>query len=506
MQFNSIDFMIFFPIVLAGFFAIPRKMRGAWLLIASYYFYMGWNPKYAILIAFSTVITYACGLLTEYCINYSNKKGFSEKHCAFWKRTVLISCLVCNLLILGVFKYGNFLLENLSIILKAWGISAEAKRLDLLLPVGISFYTFQALGYIIDVYRGEIKAERNLLRYALFVSFFPQLVAGPIERSKNLLNQMNHIEEIRLWDLRRIASGAILMVWGLFMKMVISDRVGILADTVFDNYRMYGSTELCLAAIGFSIQIYCDFGGYSMIATGAAKVMGFTLMENFNAPYFAVSIKDFWNRWHISLSSWFKDYLYISLGGNRNGKADAALNKLIVFLVSGLWHGANWNFVAWGAIHGFYQIVADIVTPYKKQLYKRLNIRTECFSWKLLQTLVTFCLVDFAWVFFRSATITDALRFFFRIIIRPTPWLLFNGGVYNLGLDRVEMNILVFSLACLILVDIVRYRRKMTIDSFLLEQNLWFSWTVTIILIVLIFVYGKYGPTFDAKQFIYFQF
>lgn len=506
MQFNSIDFMVFFPVVLAGFFVIPKKLRSVWLLLASYYFYMGWNPQYAILIAFSTVITYICGLLMEYHTGHSRQKGLSEKRCAFWKKTILITCLICNLLILGVFKYGNFLLENLYSVFQIWGISVAKKSFDLLLPVGISFYTFQALGYIIDVYRGEIKAERNLLRYALFVSFFPQLVAGPIERSKNLLDQMNHIEKIKLWNLRRVASGAILMVWGLFIKMVISDRLSIMVDTVFDNYRMYGSIELCLAAIGFAFQIYCDFGGYSIIAIGAAEIMGFTLMENFNTPYFATSIKDFWNRWHISLSSWFKDYLYIPLGGNRNGKAKQALNKLIVFLASGLWHGANWTFVAWGAIHGVYQVIADITTPYKKKFYKRLNLKTECFSWKLLQMLCTFLLVDFAWVFFRSDSIKDALYFLYRIIICPTPWLLFNGGIYNLGLDRVEMNILVFSLILLFLVDLVRYRKKMTIAGFLLKQNLWFSWTATIILIVLIFVYGKYGPTFDAKQFIYFQF
>ena len=243
----------------------------------------------------------------------------------------------------------------------------------------------------------------------MFVSFFPQLVAGPIERSKNLLSQMKSIEKIKLWNARRIASGAILMVWGFFMKMVIADRVALLIDTVFDNYRMYGSTELIIAAIGFTIQIYCDFGSYSSIAIGTAKIMGFELMENFNTPYFARNIRDFWSRWHISLSSWFKDYLYIPLGGNRRGQLRKAVNIMIVFLVSGLWHGANWSFVVWGGIHGLYQVIADLLKTSKTKIREKMNIRTDCISWKLLQTVVTFGLVVFAWIFFRADTITDAL-------------------------------------------------------------------------------------------------
>lgn len=243
-----------------------------------------------------------------------------------------------------------------------------------------------------------------------------------------------------------------------------------------------------------------------MIAIGASKIMGFELMENFNTPYFAKSIKDFWGRWHISLSTWFKDYLYIPLGGNRKGKVRKAANLMIVFLVSGLWHGADWSFVVWGGIHGFFQIMGNILFPFKSRIQKKMKIKTECLSWKFLQMAVTFCLVVFAWIFFRADTITDALLFIKRILIKPTPWLLFNGGIYNLGLDRVEMNILFFSVILLFLVDLIRYLKKQTLDVFLLEQNMWFEWMVILIMIVMIFVYGKYGPTFDAQQFIYFQF
>lgn len=490
--------MRFFPIVLGTYFVIPKRVRSIWLLLASYYFYMNWNPKYALLMAFSTLATYASGILIE-----KNDRTVNAKRN---KKIILATCLVVNLGILAIFKYANFMIDTVDGIFQVLHMNITPPRYNIVLPVGISFYTFQALGYIIDVYRGEINAEKNLPRYALFVSFFPQLVAGPIERSKNLLTQMREIENIKLWNAKRITSGAILMVYGLFMKMVIADRVAILVNNVFDNFRMYGSVELILAAIGFSIQIYCDFGSYSMIAIGAAKIMGFHLMENFNAPYFAKSISEFWRKWHISLSTWFKEYLYIPLGGNRKGKKRQAVNLMIVFLVSGLWHGAEWSFVIWGGIHGIIQIVEKFLSPTMDKLIKKYNVKTNCLSWSLLQIVYTFSIVSFAWIFFRADTILEALRFIKRIFSYPNPWVLFNGGIYALGLDRVEMNILIVSLLFLILADIIRYRKKITIDKFLMEQNLWFEWLVIIGLIWMIFIFGKYGSMFDAQQFIYFQF
>lgn len=490
--------MLYFPIVIGLYFVIPSKWRKMWLLLASYYFYMSWNAKYVLLIGTSTIATYICGLLLSKCMK--------EKAAVWKKKTIIVSCMILNLGILAVFKYGNFTIDSVNAILKMFHMNVIDRKIDLLLPVGISFYTFQALGYIVDVYRGDVEAEKDFCRYALFVSFFPQLVAGPIERSKNLLNQMRGIEKIRLWNARRVTSGAILMVWGFFMKMVISDRIALLVNQVFDNYRVYGSTELILAALGFTVQIYCDFGSYSIIAIGAAKIMGFELMENFNTPYFARNIRDFWSRWHISLSTWFKDYLYIPLGGNRKGKWRKALNLMIVFLVSGLWHGARWNFVAWGGIHGLYQVIGDLSRHTKEKIIKRLQIKTECMSWKLLQTVITFSLVVFAWVFFRADSITDALYFIKRMLIRQTPWALFDGTIYTLGLDATEMNILIFSIIVLLLVDLIKYRKKINLDEFLFEQNIWFEWLVLIVLIGMIFVFGEYGPAFDVQQFIYFQF
>lgn len=497
MEFNSINFMIFFPVVLALYFVIPKALRQIWLLAASYYFYMSWNARYALLIAASTLITYVSGIAIE---RYRDSGRTGRR------LTVLFSCLGINLGILLFFKYGNFLIASLDRGLELLHIGSVDQRFYFLLPVGISFYTFQALGYTIDVYRGDVRAETNLIRYALFVSFFPQLVAGPIERSKNLLSQMQNIAEIKLWNARRVTSGTILMIWGFFVKMVIADRAAVLVNTVFDNYRMYGSTELVLAAVFFALQIYCDFGSYSLIAIGAAKIMGFELMENFNTPYFACSIRDFWSRWHISLSTWFRDYLYIPLGGNRRGRVRKSVNIMIVFLASGLWHGADWSYVVWGGIHGAYQVIGDYLASFREKCIRKLRVNTACFSWKFLQTAVTFVLVVFAWIFFRADSIGDALQYIRRIWVRPTPWVLFNGEIFTLGLDRPEMNILLVSICMLGLVDLVRYRKKMTLDVFLMQQNLWFRGGIMIGLVVLIFVCGKYGVGFDPQQFIYFQF
>lgn len=497
MEFNSINFMIFFPVVLALYFVIPKALRQIWLLAASYYFYMSWNARYALLIAASTLITYVSGIAIE---RYRDSGRTGRR------LTVLFSCLGINLGILLFFKYGSFLIASLDRGLELLHIGSVDQRFYFLLPVGISFYTFQALGYTIDVYRGDVRAETNLIRYALFVSFFPQLVAGPIERSKNLLSQMQNIAEIKLWNARRVTSGTILMIWGFFVKMVIADRAAVLVNTVFDNYRMYGSTELVLAAVFFALQIYCDFGSYSLIAIGAAKIMGFELMENFNTPYFACSIRDFWSRWHISLSTWFRDYLYIPLGGNRRGRVRKSVNIMIVFLASGLWHGADWSYVVWGGIHGAYQVIGDYLASFREKCIRKLRVNTACFSWKFLQTAVTFVLVVFAWIFFRADSIGDALQYIRRIWVRPTPWVLFNGEIFTLGLDRPEMNILFVAICMLGLVDLVRYRKKMTLDVFLMQQNLWFRGGVMIGLVVLIFVCGKYGVGFDPQQFIYFQF
>lgn len=500
MLFNSFEFLVFFPIVVLIYWVMPKKIRYIWLLVASYYFYMGWNAKYALLIGVSTIITYLCGVGIEMV---AIKDGARMKTRQKW---IIATGFFTNLGILFSFKYYGFFLDNLNRVLAACHLEIIPNHFDFLLPVGISFYTFQALGYIVDVYRGDIKAERNILRYALFVSFFPQLVAGPIERSGNLLKQIQEVPLKKNPGFRTVVNGLIVMLYGLFLKMVIADRISILVDEVFGHVYLYGTVELVVAAVGFAIQIYCDFGSYSLIAIGAAQVLGFTLMENFNTPYFARSIKDFWRRWHISLSSWFRDYLYIPLGGNRCSRGRKYFNIMVTFLVSGLWHGANWTYVIWGGLHGLYQVIGQILMPIRKKAVQALQIRTDCSSYKWGQMFVTFALTTFAWIFFRADSMSDAALYIQRMFTEWNPWTLFDGQLYALGLNRVEMKVFIVALVGMFLVDLISYQKKMRIDIYLEQQNLLFQWLVAILLIVSVLVFGKYGPAIASNQFIYFQF
>lgn len=487
MLFNSIDFLVFFPIVTIIFFLIPGKLRILWLLIASYYFYMSWNPKYAVLIAASTVITFISGFLME------KVKG------KYGKELVVTASLVSNLAILGIFKYADFALHTLSRITNRLGLGTIDRRLDLLLPVGISFYTFQALSYTIDVYRGNIKAERNIVKYALFVSFFPQLVAGPIERSGNLLCQIRQIPEAKLWEFERVRDGLLLMFWGLFQKLVIADRASILVDQVYGSYKDYGFFELAIATVLFAFQIYCDFGGYTNIARGAARVMGFSLMQNFRQPYCAVSIRDFWRRWHISLTSWFTDYLYIPLGGNRKGVVRQYINIIIVFGVSGLWHGASWRFAAWGLLHAGYQIAGNLKNHIRKRLGRNDDIQSS-FSRRLRKGIVTFALVDFAWVFFAADSLRHAYGIFRQMLTAFQ-----TTGIYEIGLDRGNWFMLCFGIVVLMTVDMI-HERGGSIFLWVNRQELWFRWILYSGLIWCIILFGIYGVGYDSGQFTYFQF
>jgi len=494
MIFNSVDFLVFFPIVILLYFLVPRKIRYIWLLGASIYFYMCWNVKYVILLLVSILTTWLAGLLIQKYKNTAVRK---------W---ILATCLIVNIGILFFFKYFDFFLDSLNKVLGKVGIQTVESSFSVLLPVGISFYTFQALGYIIDVYKGKIDAEKNPLRYALFVSFFPQLVAGPIERSENLLKQVREVDKMKICNYENVTNGLTLMVWGLFIKMVIADRVAILVNTVFDGVYLYGTVALVTGAVGFALQIYCDFMGYSTIAVGAARVMGFTLMENFDTPYLATSISDFWRRWHISLSTWFRDYVYIPLGGNRCSRIRKYFNILVTFCVSGLWHGANWTYVFWGFLHGIYQVIGDITKPFRKILIEKTQTKTENFSFKLAQVVGTFVLVDIAWIFFRANSLKVAVDYCIRMFTKWDPWSLFNGELYNLGLDRFEFNVLLVSTVLLVLVDLIRFCKKQLITEFLGEQCIWFRWAVIFLMIFGTIIYGIYGIQFESSQFIYFQF
>ncbi len=492
MVFNSGSFLLFFPIVVCVYFLLPKLLKNFWLLLASYYFYMSWDAKYGLLLLGCTLITYLASLVIEFGQKKHERKG----------TVYLVLALLLIFGLLFYFKYINFVLESVQGILGYFGVTLSVPAFDIVLPVGISFFTFQAAGYLIDVYRGDIYAEKNFFRYALFVSFFPQLVAGPIERSKNLLKQLDRGYS---FEFERVREGIYMMLWGFFMKLVIADRAAILVDQVFNNLQDKPGSAVVLATVLFAFQIYGDFGGYSMIAIGAAKVIGIDLMRNFDSPYFAVSSADFWRRWHVSLNTWFRDYLYIPLGGNRHGVLRKNLNLLIVFLVSGLWHGANWTYVVWGGINGLYQIIGNLTKGIRDAVRRVLHIREEFFLHRLFQILLTFVMTDFAWMFFRVNSMKDAGEIF-RIVRENFQWDALLGQMkYEWGLNAPNLWVLGGAILLLLLVDGIRCA-GVDVKAWILSRN-WLIRTVTItVLMLLVLVLGVWGNAYDAQSFIYFQF
>ncbi|MCR5357905.1 MAG: MBOAT family protein [Lachnospiraceae bacterium] len=498
MLFNSIQFLIFFPLVLIVYFLIPEKIRHFWLLVCSYYFYMCWNARYAILILISTVITYLSGVLIE----KAGAEGKDEAAVKRRKKCVVALSLISNLGILFFFKYINFFFDTIAQCFHLAHIELNMPQFDILLPVGISFYTFQALGYTLDVYRGEMHAEKDFFKYALFVSFFPQLVAGPIERSKSLLSQLAAPKK---FDFENFREGVLLMLWGYFLKLVIADRVAVFVDAAYGDCVTYPGIYLVVATVLFAIQIYCDFAGYSTIALGAAKILGIKLTDNFNAPYLATSVTDFWRRWHISLTSWFRDYLYFPLGGNRKGKARKYLNKLIVFLISGLWHGASFSFVIWGGLNGIYQIGEEMLKPFGSRMCRALRIHEESPGYRLLGALRTFILVDFAWVFFRAQTVKDSLMILKQMFGAIDLKVLYDGSLFECGLDKKNFILMLLSIALLFVADILK-NRGVVVREVIQKQNFLLRSVFVACSITLIMIFGKYGPAYDAASFIYFQF
>lgn len=498
MLFNSLQFLIFLPIVMAVYYIIPKPVKHLWLLAASYYFYMCWNAVYALLMLLSTVLTYLCGL----GLDAVGRRDLPAPRKLALRKAVLWASLLINLGILFFFKYFDFAIDSLNALLVHVGLHLNTPGFDVLLPVGISFYTFQALGYTIDVYRGDIYAEKNFFRYALFVSFFPQLVAGPIERSKNLLKQLAVPKKCSYDNLRE---GLLLMLWGFFMKIVVADRLAIFVDTVYSqDYQNFGGFIVIIATVFFAFQIYCDFGGYSAIAMGAAKMLGIDLMENFNTPYLSMSTAEFWRRWHISLSTWFRDYVYIPLGGNRKGTTRKYLNLIITFGASGLWHGANWTFVVWGLLNGFYQIIGSVLKPLRSRLIHIFGLNENSQSHKALRILFTFVLITVSWVFFRASSISMALDML-RSCIYLHPWTLFNGSLYSVGLDKPNFILSLFSIAILLFADIMKYRGH-CLRKVILAQDGWCRALIVSFSISFILLFGIWGPAYDAASFIYFQF
>ena len=470
MLFNTLTFLLFFPIVCILYFLIPTsqvRARNVFLLVTSYYFYMNWEPAYALLLLTSTVITYFAALGTE---------KFEEKS---KKRFCLLASLVLNLGILFLFKYYNFIASNIETALQSTGLGMDVPRFGLLLPVGISFYTFKALGYSIDVYRGAVKAERAFTDYALFVSFFPALAAGPIDRSNNLLPQ---IKQQHRFDYDAVMAGVRMMVWGYFLKLVMADRCGLYVDAVFDNVDKHNGCSYLLASLLFTFQIYGDFAGYSLIAIGVARVMGFRLMDNFRRPYFACTVGEFWHRWHISLSTWFRDYVYIPLGGNRVGRLRNYFNLFVTFVVSGVWHGANWTFICWGGIHGLLLCLEKALGMSKR---KYSGFRKFC-HWA-----VTFMMVNTAWVLFRADSLADGVKVITGMFTSP-------GIPY---LDMTTFIALTFVFPILFAREIgeefSRYHIPVENSPYWAVRHLYLA-----LMIALIVLFGVLG----GDQFIYFQF
>lgn len=477
MLFNSINFLIFFPVVTTAFFLLPHKFRWVLLLAASSYFYMCFIPWYILILAFTILVDYIAGIYIEKAID-KRRKMF------------LVISIIANVGVLFVFKYFNFFNQNIADLASFlhWNYSMQA--LSLILPIGLSFHTFQSLSYTIEVYRGSQKAERNLGIFALYVMFFPQLVAGPIERAGNLLPQFHEKKE---FIYERVVNGLRLMLWGFFKKIVIADRLAVYVNAVYGNVADYNGLHFIIATIFFAFQIYCDFSGYSDIAIGSAQVLGYDLMENFNRPYFSKSISEFWKRWHISLSSWFKDYLYIPLGGNRTSVFRRYLNLFIVFLVSGLWHGANWTFIAWGSLHGLYLVFSAVTKSVRERFVHAVNLHKFPIFHQIIQIAVTFILVSIGWIFFRANSIKDAFYIFINM---------FNWSFDRLTIvGRKEFILLILLVLFMELIQFMQ--RQGDIRMFFHNKPTWIRLSIYYALLAGILLLSNFG---DNAQFIYFQF
>jgi alginate O-acetyltransferase complex protein AlgI len=482
MLFNSIHFVLFFPIVTLIYFLLPYKIRWLHLLLSSCYFYMVFKPVYILILFFIILIDYFAAI-------------YIEKSTSLKRKTFLTISILANISILCFFKYFNFFNSNLDLLLHSLGQKSPLPYLDWLLPIGLSFHTFQAMSYTIEVYRGNQKAEKHLGIYALYVMFYPQLVAGPIERPQNILPQLHQSFD---FDYDRMTNGLKLMAWGMFKKVVIADRLAIAVTTVYNKPTNYTGMSLILATLLFAIQIYCDFSGYSDIAIGSARVMGFNLMKNFNRPYLSKSFSEFWTRWHISLSSWFKDYLYISfLGGNRVNKTRHFFNLLLTFLISGFWHGANWTFVIWGGLHAFFLIIENMFT---KQLATYLLPTNNNFFIKLIKNTITISCISFAWIFFRAPTLNDALYITTHLFVDFTPSVRFSSFI-AIGLPFYDVIIMLISVSFLGFFELLQERRY--INVLMYEKPFYIRWLLYIGLTLFILFFGIFD---SPQQFIYFQF
>ncbi len=470
MIFNSFSFVIIFPILFLGYYIIPsgvNRLRNAYLLIVSYLLYMKFNALATIVLFGVTLITYLFALGFR---RYVNRK-----------KSIVSIGIILSVFPLVIFKYADFLADIVDNLFDIMGLGINIPGLNWIIPIGISFFTFQSIGYLIDVYRQKIEPERDFINYALFISFFPSIVSGPINKASLLLPQIKN--ERAYFDYAKAVSGLKLLLWGMFMKVVVADRVGLYVDTVYIAYQNYSGITCFVASILYSIQIYADFAGYSLMALGTGKVLGFELTENFKRPYFSSSVTDFWRRWHMSLSTWLKDYIYISLGGSRCSNIRSYWNILVTFFVSGVWHGAGWSFIMWGVIHGVCQIIEKIIGQDKKNYI----------GWrKTIKIVITFLIVNFAWIFFRFENLSDALLFIERMFTV--------GGILYLP-EKANTVFVLLGVGMLMLKDAIEefYPNKVKMINNKNSIIRWFSYISIFVIIMLCGV-------FDAGQFIYANF
>jgi alginate O-acetyltransferase complex protein AlgI len=483
MLFNSMAFAIFLPVVFLLYWICPSKYRYVFLLAVSYYFYMSLDVRYVFLLLFTTVISYLLA------------RSFNISKSLRAKRIELVLGILSLAGVLFLYKYLGFFFEIINTVAQSFAIPIQTPTINLMLPVGISFYTFQTLGYLIDVYKGKYPAEKHFGYYSLFVSFFPQLLSGPIGRGDKLLPQF---KEVRLFDSSKAAYGLKLMSVGYFKKLVVANLLVSSVDSVFDNVNSYIGLVYIIVTIMFAIQIYCDFSGYTDIAVGTAMLFGIELTQNFKSPYFSHSIKEFWSRWHISLSTWFRDYLYIPMGGSRVGRFRHALNLMITFLVSGLWHGAGLTFLVWGGLHGLYQIIQNLLFPGKK----RGHTASRKGFFGFLSLALTFFLICFAWVFFRAGNLADAWRMislsFFQIN-DLNEYL--KTAVICLDMTYTHM---VYISIPVILLGIYDYASlKTDVISYISSKKIWVRYPIYILFLLVILLFSEKGV---STEFYYFQF
>lgn len=488
MLFNSLGYLIFFPCVTIIYFLLPNKFRWILLLSASLYFYMAWKPEYVLLILTCIWINYSAALLLE---RYDNQNS---------RKIILGIALLLSLGLLFYFKYAEFISNNIQIIFNYFGLAYPKGEFSIVLPVGISFFTFQAASYTIDVYWRKISPEKHFGYFALYVAYFPQLIAGPIMRAASLIPQLREQHSV---SQANVSNGLRLILWGLFIKTVVADNLSVYVNAVYNNIAAYSGFTIIFATIAFAFQIYCDFAGYSYIAVGSAKVMGIELVYNFNYPYISKSVKEFWRRWHISLSTWFRDYVYIPLGGNRRGEIRKYLNLFITFSLSGLWHGAAWTFIIWGMLHGFLLVIENMFDKLKTKVgLPSINDKSIL---SLLKMVSTFALICFTWIFFRANSVNDAIYALCHLMPLECSISSIIQAIAAPGVGRVQLYVILLAISILVLVEFIIISGKAAFITMTFNYHRLFRWTCYFCLIILMMTFGIMEDEFDTS-FIYFQF